>query len=155
MTTDNQNNPKVQLDPTTFRGSAGYYRVGQCQKGRWWLVTPDNQPMLYKGCNAVLRQAPGHAGENMYFRWAAEKYGNDLTTFVKDAARILQSTGFNGWGGWSTTAAKSMRLTNHYCRKFTNACLALQLALSHRLQTHNLAQFRRQYTTTRQLAKTN
>ena len=57
--------------------------------------------MLYKGCNAALRQEVGQAGENLYFQWVEQHYGDDHRRFVDETARTLRDAGFNAWGGWS------------------------------------------------------
>jgi hypothetical protein len=47
----------VRIEPATVRGTAGFYRVGRSTQGRWWLISPDGRPMIYKGCNAALSVA--------------------------------------------------------------------------------------------------
>lgn len=91
----------VEIEESSLRGTAGFYRVGRSSVGRWWLVTPDGRTMLYRGCNAVIRQEVGRAGENMYFHWVEQQYGADYKRFIDDTARTLRDGGFNGWGGWS------------------------------------------------------
>ncbi len=91
----------IAFDPTTVRGRPGFYRVGRSSTGRWWLIDPGNRPMIYKGCNAVLRQEVGQPGDNMYFQWVERTYGADHQRFVADAVAILRDAGFNGFGGWS------------------------------------------------------
>lgn len=92
---------EVVIDPSTIRGKSGFYRVGRSTTGRWWLLTPNGKPMLYKGCNAVLRQEVGKAGKNMYFQWVERTYGSDHPRFLADAVATLRGAGFNGFGGWS------------------------------------------------------
>ncbi|MCC5829585.1 MAG: hypothetical protein JJU36_09080 [Phycisphaeraceae bacterium] len=75
--------------------------MGRSEGGRWWLIDPDNRPMIYKGCNAVLRQVPGQAGEYLYFQWVEQRYGDDIASFIADAVAVLREAGFNGFGGWS------------------------------------------------------
>jgi hypothetical protein len=67
----------VTIDSTTLRGKSGFYRIARSAKGRWWLLEPNGKPMIYKGCNAVIRQEVGKAGENMYFQWVEQTYGAD------------------------------------------------------------------------------
>ena len=91
----------VEMDGGSLRGTPGFYRVGKSTAGRWWLVMPNGKPMLYKGCNAALRQEVGAAGDNMYFQWVEKEYGPDHRRFIDDTARTLCDAGFNGFGGWS------------------------------------------------------
>ncbi|GDY11894.1 hypothetical protein LBMAG53_07720 [Planctomycetota bacterium] len=91
----------VTIDPGTLRGTPGCYRVGRSTTGRWWLVAPDGRPVLYKGCNAVIRQSVGKAGDNRYFQWVEQTYGGDHRRFTDDALAKLRAAGFNGLGGWS------------------------------------------------------
>jgi hypothetical protein len=92
---------RVTIAPETIRGRTGFYRVGQSDAGRWWVIAPDGSPMLYRGCNAALRQEVGAAGDNLYFQWVEQQYGPDHARFVADTARTLRDAGFNAWGGWS------------------------------------------------------
>ncbi|MCU0374634.1 MAG: hypothetical protein MUF24_04930 [Chitinophagaceae bacterium] len=92
---------EVQIDTGTLRGKPGFYRIGKSTTGRWWLIDPSGKPMLYKGCNAVIRQEVGKAGDNMFFQWAEQTYGADYRGFINDAVTILKDAGFNGFGGWS------------------------------------------------------
>ncbi len=92
---------EVAIDSSTLRGKKGFYRVARSTKGRWWLLQPDGKPIIYKGCNAVIRQEVGKAGENMYYQWVEQTYGADHKKFIDDAVDKLRNAGFNGFGGWS------------------------------------------------------
>jgi len=39
--------------PSTVRGTAGCFRVGQQADGRWWLVDPDDRPCFLRAVNGV------------------------------------------------------------------------------------------------------
>jgi len=91
----------ITIDSSTLRGKPGFYRVARSSEGRWWLLEPNGKPIVYKGCNAVIRQEVGKAGENMYYQWVEQTYGADHKKFIDDAVNTLRKAGFNGFGGWS------------------------------------------------------
>jgi hypothetical protein len=77
-------------------GAEGFYRVGKDAGGRWWLLTPDGTPVIYKGCCAVCDGIPGKE----YTRVYCETYGDDHARFVEDSTAILRDLGFNAYGMW-------------------------------------------------------
>ena len=97
----------IKLNPTTVVGKPGYFRVGQDLQRRWWLVTPDDKPIFYRGVTSVntpgtpggRRAKPGPYGDT-----CARIYGDDITAFTDAQIRRLRQWGFNGLGAWCDSA---------------------------------------------------
>jgi hypothetical protein len=94
---------RVALDETTAIGKPGFFRVGKCDRGRWWLVRPDGTPMFYRGVCALWMPDDYKGQQAARFRRNWEQAnGNDTAKFVAHCFGILADRGFNALGEWST-----------------------------------------------------
>ncbi len=84
---------KVEIDPSTLRGTEGFYRVGKDVNGRWWLIGPDGTPTYYRGVCAPNRGGTG--GRRMKKPPLPEETVQDWTDAMKQ-------WGFNQVGCWAT-----------------------------------------------------
>lgn len=93
----------VVMDSSTLVGEKGFFRVGRSKKGRWWLVTADNKPILYRGVCALWMPDNYKGMEAVEFRKKWEKTnGKDPEKLVAHCLGILKDRGFNALGEWST-----------------------------------------------------
>ncbi len=94
----------VTLDPATFRGTAGFFRVGQDTQKNWWFVTPDNKPMYYRGVTSINRAGTSggrRAKDGVYATAVDANYPNRLA-FAEAQVRRLREWHFNALGAWCT-----------------------------------------------------
>ncbi|MCC5829932.1 MAG: hypothetical protein JJU36_10845 [Phycisphaeraceae bacterium] len=108
-TPEAQANPlaDVRIDAKTMRGNEGFFRVGQCTNGRWWLVDPDGKPFLYRGVCGMNRAGSmggRRAVPGPYAQAVDRKYGyrESPDRFVEATIERLREWGFNAMGAWTT-----------------------------------------------------
>ena len=93
----------VTLDESTMIGEKGFFRVGKCAEGRWWLVDSAGRPFVYRGVCALWMPDDYRGQEAVRFRkhWEREN-GKDTEAFVAHCFGLLKDRGFNALGEWST-----------------------------------------------------
>jgi len=92
----------VRIDPATVAGKEGFFRVGKCTRGRWWLIRPDGRPFLYKGvCALYMPDVGGTEAAAFRRNWEAAN-GKDADKFIAHCFALLDGLGFNALGEWAT-----------------------------------------------------
>lgn len=94
----------VRLDPASFRGSAGFFRVGQDTLGRWWFITPDNRPFVYRGVTSINRAGTmgGRRAVDGEYAQTVDRSYSTRDDFARAQVRRLRQWGFNALGAWCT-----------------------------------------------------
>ncbi len=92
--------------PDTLRGTPGFFRVGQTQGGRWWLLDALDRPFFSKGVTAINRAGTAggrSAPRGPYFDTIDARFGTgESGPFVEDVITRLRTWNFNTLGAWTT-----------------------------------------------------
>ncbi len=83
----------IRFKPETIRGKEGFFRIGQSENGRWWLIDPDGNAFYHKAVTGL--NAGGMGGRR------ANRPPVDPDT-VEQWLDILREAGFNTLGSWTT-----------------------------------------------------
>ena len=78
--------------------ATGFFRTEKVG-GRWWIVTPDGHPFIFKGVATVSSK-----GSDNMKQTVKEKFG-DVNGWAEHTVRFLRESGFNGAGAWSDANA--------------------------------------------------
>ena len=102
-----QENRKLIFDPSSYKGTSGYFRIAKTTEGQWWFVTPDGQPFYYKGVCAVNRAGTMGGRRALPGPYAATidrkyNYQQSPDAFVTASLHTLRTHGFNALGAWAT-----------------------------------------------------
>src|SRR4051794_4170284 len=88
--------------PDSFRGSAGFFRVGQTRSGQWWLVDPNDRPFFFRGVCAVNRAGRIDGRSQNFGAYAlavdALHGGRDPLAFSFNVVHRLHQWHFNAFG---------------------------------------------------------
>lgn len=93
-----------RFKPAILRGREGFARVGQNERGQWWLIDAAGRPFFMKAVAAVNRHgragpAPIHPGA--YARALDPSRPDNAEDFAGSASRRLSSWGMNTLGPWA------------------------------------------------------
>lgn len=83
----------VKFDPTTIRGQAGFFRVGQSIHGKWWFIDPEGKAFYHKGSTGLNAGKSGGRRANL---------PPVSSRKAKKWVRYLKAWGFNAMGAWTT-----------------------------------------------------
>lgn len=89
----------LEFRKESWRGAPGFFRVARTAGGQWWIVSPDETPMLWRGVNDLGRGRRDEAYAQMV---GARFGGEDLPSFADDVWRRLVGWGFNALGAGAT-----------------------------------------------------
>ena len=100
-------NLPAQFDTSSIKGTKGYFRVAKTAEGKWWFLTPANEPFFYKGVCAVNRAGTAggrNALPGAYALTVDRKYDYQKSPdkFVQASLKKIRSLGFNALGAWTT-----------------------------------------------------
>lgn len=106
----------------------GYFTVGE-RNNRWWLLTPNRQPMFSIGLNHLDPSPLQTGGSDSIWQ---QRYRSDILRWLKDSVRKnLSDWGFNTLG-WSQELTSVDSDGNHYDRGLTQTeFAALQMPYGH------------------------
>ncbi|MCU0793642.1 MAG: hypothetical protein MUE42_12515 [Opitutaceae bacterium] len=92
----------------TLRGAPGNFRLGRTTAGVWWLLTPEDTPVLLRavaGVNRHGRAGPPPPRPGAYAATVASLYGgaagNDATAWARSTAARLHAWGVDTVGPWA------------------------------------------------------
>lgn len=97
----------AEIRPETIRGSAGYFRLGRSTDGIWWLLTPEDEPVLLRavaGVNRHGRAGPPPALRGAYARTVEQLYGRASGTgqdWARTTAARLHAWAVDTVGPWA------------------------------------------------------
>ncbi len=91
--------------PGAWRGTPGFFRLGQTRNGQWWLIDPHDRPFFARAVGGVNRSGwadgrPSRPGR--YANAVAQLYGpNESDAFARSALQRLRKWNVNTLGAWS------------------------------------------------------
>ncbi len=90
--------------PDTLRGTPGFFRLGRTLDGIWWLLTPEDEPVLLRavaGVNRHGRAGPAPVLRGGYANTVQSLYGNAPGAWEKSTAARLHAWGVDTVGPWA------------------------------------------------------
>jgi hypothetical protein len=92
--------------PAALRGTPGFFRVGRSVEGVWWLLTPEDEPVLLRavaGVNRHGRAGPPPVRRSAYAQTVAHLYGEEAAGSGWERATVarLHSWGIDTVGPWA------------------------------------------------------
>ena len=98
----------ADLPPASLRGTPGFFRVGRSPEGVWWLLTPEDEPVLLRavaGVNRHGRAGPAPVRRSAYAQTVAGLYGpggdSASGAWEKSTAARLHTWGVDTVGPWA------------------------------------------------------
>jgi agarase len=97
----------ADLRPETLRGRAGFFRLGRTHEGAWWLLTPEDEPVLLRavaGVNRHGRAGPPPTLRGDYARTVEKLYGPGAGTgqdWARTTAARLHAWAVDTVGAWA------------------------------------------------------
>ncbi len=92
----------------TLRGTQGFFRIGRAQGGAWWLLTPEDEPVVLRavaGVNRHGRAGPPAARRSAYANTVAGLYaGAPAAGWERGTAARLHAWGVDTVGPWADAA---------------------------------------------------
>jgi hypothetical protein len=107
MTASREKTPRpifADIRAESLRGRAGFFRVGQAANGTWWLLTPEDEPVLLRavaGVNRHGRAGPAPVLRSAYARTVERLYGPGSEAWERSTATRLHSWGVDTVGPWA------------------------------------------------------
>ena len=89
---------------TSLRGRPGFFRAGQTASGTWWMLTPEDEPVLLRavaGVNRHGRAGPPPVLRSAYARTVERLYGPGFEAWERGTATRLHSWGVDTVGPWA------------------------------------------------------
>ena len=97
----------ADIKPETIRGTAGFFRLGRTHEGIWWLLTPEDEPVLLRavaGVNRHGRAGPPSARRGAYARNVGRLFGADAAgaqAWARHTATRLHDWAVDTVGPWA------------------------------------------------------
>lgn len=89
----------------SLRGTTGFFRLGRTHGGVWWLLTPEDEPVLLRavaGVNRHGRAGPPPVRRSAYANTVANLYGTaDPAAWERSTAGRLHTWGVDTVGPWA------------------------------------------------------
>ncbi len=93
------------FNPATLRGAPGLFRLGQTASKVWWLLTPEDEPVLLRavaGVNRHGRAGPPPVRRSAYARTVESLYDPaSPAAWVKSTSARLHAWGVDTLGPWT------------------------------------------------------
>jgi hypothetical protein len=97
----------ADIRPDSLRGAPGFFRLGRTHEGVWWLLTPEDEPVLLRavaGVNRHGRAGPPPALRSDYARNVEQLYGpgtGGAGNWARHTATRLHGWGVDTVGPWA------------------------------------------------------
>lgn len=97
----------ADIRPETLRGAANFFRIGRTDEGVWWLLSPEDEPLLLRavaGVNRHGRAGPPPTLRGAYARTVEHLYGPAAGTgqdWSRTTAARLHTWGVDTVGPWA------------------------------------------------------
>ena len=97
----------ADIRPETIRGAPGFFRLGRSVEGVWWLLTPEDEPVLLRavaGVNRHGRAGPPPVLRGAYARNVEQLYGPSTGAgldWARNTATRLHNWGVDTVGPWA------------------------------------------------------
>ncbi len=97
----------ADIKPETLRGEPGFFRLGRTHEGVWWLLTPEDEPVLLRavaGVNRHGRAGPPPTLRSAYARAVEQLFGagpGGSQAWARHTATRLHGWGVDTVGPWA------------------------------------------------------